>query len=217
MTEANRALSIVFDFGGVLFNWRPIKLVQRHFPRHVHDNASARATVAAVFQGFGGDWAQFDRGVLEADELVQRIAVRTGLPRANVRELVDSVPASLTPKQDTVALLERLRSAGVTLHYLSNMPRLYAEHLDRTHPELMAHFRSGVYSSQVRLIKPEEALYRLASDRFGVSGAQLVLLDDIERNVRAAQAHGWKALQFSDAASCERALRAQGWWPLDRG
>jgi putative hydrolase of the HAD superfamily len=216
MTEANRALSIVFDFGGVLFNWRPIKLVQRHFPRHVHDNASARATVAAVFQGFGGDWAQFDRGVLEADELVQRIAVRTGLPRANVRELVDSVPASLTPKQDTVALLERLHTAGVTLHYLSNMPRLYAEHLDRTHPELMAHFRSGVYSSQVRLIKPEEALYRLASDRFGVSGAQLVLLDDIERNVRAAQAHGWKALQFSDAASCERELRAQGWWPLER-
>jgi hypothetical protein len=50
-----------------------------------------------------------------------------------------------------------------------------------------------------------------------VSGAQLVLLDDIEANVRAAQAHGWKALQFSDAISSERALRAQGWWPHERG
>jgi putative hydrolase of the HAD superfamily len=106
-----------------------------------------------------------------------------------------------------------LHAEGVTLHFLSNMPRSYAEHLDRSHPELMARFHSGVYSSRVQLIKPEEAMYRLASDRFGAAGHQLVLLDDIEVNVRAAQAHGWKALQFTDAPSCERALRAQGWWP----
>jgi putative hydrolase of the HAD superfamily len=211
--EADRALRFVFDFGGVLFNWRPIDLVQRHFPQQAHDEVSARATVAVVFQGFGGDWAQFDRGMLEADELVQRIAARTGLPLARVRALVAAVPASLTPRQDTVALLERLHAAGATLHFLSNMPRLYAEHLDRTHPELMARFGGGVYSSRVRLIKPEEAMFRLASDRFGAPAHRLVLLDDIAVNVTAALAQGWKALQFSDAASCERALQAQGWWP----
>jgi putative hydrolase of the HAD superfamily len=214
MTESGGALRIVFDFGGVLFDWRPIHLVQRHLPQQSHDDASTHATVAAVFEGFGGDWAQFDRGVLEADELVLRIATRTGLPLPNVRELVESVPPSLTPKEDTVSLLERLHAAGVRLHFLSNMPRLYAEHLDRTHPELMARFHSGVYSSHVQLIKPEEAMYRLASDRFGAAGDRLVLLDDIEVNVRAARTHGWKALQFTDAASCEQALRARGWWPL---
>jgi hypothetical protein len=31
----------------------------------------------------------------------------------------------------------------------------------------------------------------------------------------AAQANGWKALQFSDALSCERELREKGWWPTD--
>jgi putative hydrolase of the HAD superfamily len=211
--EADGALRIVFDFGGVLFNWRPLDLVRGHFPQQARDDASARATVAAVFQGFSGDWAQFDRGVLEAAELVQRIAARTGLPFAQVRALVDAVPASLTPKPDTVALLERLHAAGTTLHFLSNMPRLYADHLDRTHPELMARFAGGVYSSHVRLIKPEEALFRLAGERFGVPGHRLVLLDDMALNVEAALSHGWKALHFNDAASCERALQAQGWWP----
>jgi len=217
MTGETGALRIVFDFGGVLFHWRPIDLMQRHFPQQARDAASARTAAAAVFQGFTGDWAQFDRGVLEADELVQRIATRTGLPLVNVRELVDAVPPSLTPRQDTVALLKRLHGTGVTLHFLSNMPRLYAEHLDRTHPELMAHFHSGVYSSHVQLIKPEEAIYRLASERFGAPGHRLVLLDDIAANVNAAQAHGWKALQFTDAASCELALQAQGWWPEPTG
>jgi putative hydrolase of the HAD superfamily len=210
--EADGALRFVFDFGGVLFNWRPIDLVQRHFPQQAHDATSSRATVAAVFQGFGGDWAQFDRGVLEADELVRRIAARTGLPPAQVRALVDAVPASLTPRRDTVALLERLHAAGATLYFLSNMPRLYAEHLDGTHAELMARFSGGVYSSRVRLIKPEEAMFRLASDRFGVPGHRLVLLDDIAVNVKAALSQGWKALQFGDAASCERELQAHGWW-----
>src|SRR5512134_979358 len=163
MREVDGALRIVFDFGGVLFNWRPIDLVRRYFPQRARDEASSRAVVTAVFQGFTGDWAQFDRGLLEADELAQRIAARTGLGRADVQGLVDGVPQSLTPKADTVALLQRLHAAGMTLHFLSNMPRLYAEHLDRTHPELMAHFHSGVYSSRVQLIKPEEAMYRLAS------------------------------------------------------
>jgi putative hydrolase of the HAD superfamily len=196
----------------VLFNWRPIELVQRHFPQQAHNEAAARTTAAAVFQGFTGDWAQFDRGLLEADELAQRIATRTGLHIGDVQSLVHGVPQSLTPKSDTVALLQRLHAAGATLHFLSNMPRMYAEHLDRTHRDLMACFHSGVYSAHVQLIKPEEAMYRLASERFGAPGHRLVLLDDVAANVHAARAHGWNALQFVDAASCELALQSQGWW-----
>jgi putative hydrolase of the HAD superfamily len=213
MTTDHGALRIVFDFGGVLFNWRPHELVQRHLPRHVSDAASAAALVAAVFEGFGGDWAQFDRGTIDAPEVVRRIAARTGLSAIDVFALVDGVPPSLTPKADTVAMLKRLKAAGTPVHYLSNMPRPYAEHLDRTHPELLGHFHSGLYSSHVELIKPEAAVFELASERFGAPPHRLVLLDDIAANVAGARANGWNALQFADAASAEEALRAHGWWP----
>jgi len=213
MSEDGGALRIVFDFGGVLFNWRPVELVQRFLPRQATDPVSTRALVAGVFQGFGGDWAQFDRGVLDAPELVRRIAARTGLPAREVTSLVHGVPPSLTPKADTVDMLLRLRAAGMSLHFLSNMPLPYAEHLNRTHPDLMAHFRSGLYSSHVRLIKPEAELYELARRTFAAPSDRLLLLDDIAANVYAAHAHGWKALQFIDAGHCEQALRANGWWP----
>jgi putative hydrolase of the HAD superfamily len=213
MSTGDRALRIVFDFGGVLFNWQPLELVRRYLPRQSVDAVSTRALVADVFQGFGGDWAQFDRGALDDAELVRRIAVRTGLDAREVAALVDGVPPSLTPKPDTVELLMRLRAAGTPLHFLSNMPLRYAEHLDRTHPELMSHFRSGLYSSRVRLIKPEVELYELASRTFAAPADRLVLLDDIAANVDAARANGWKALQFTDARSCEQALRSNGWLP----
>jgi len=207
------ALRIVFDFGGVLFNWQPVWLVSTFLPSHAVSTAACRALVADVFQGFGGDWAQFDRGVLDAGELVRRIAARTGLPASDLAALVNGVPPSLTPKPDAVALLQRLHAAGAPLHFLSNMPAPYAEHLDRTHPELMAHFDGGVYSSKVQLIKPQDEVFDLASRRFAAPSEQLVLLDDIAANVAAARANGWKALQFTDALDCERALRANGWWP----
>lgn len=215
MNSGGAALRIVFDFGGVLFNWRPLQLVQRFLPRHATDDAAARALVTGIFQGFGGDWAQFDRGVLDADELVRRIAARTGLDPGDVAALVDGVPASLTPKPDTVELVQRLRAVGAPLHFLSNMPAPYAEHLERTHRELIDHFESGLYSSHVRLIKPEAELFELASRRFAAPPETLVLLDDIAANVDAARERGWNALHFSDARSAEQALRDEGWWPGD--
>jgi FMN phosphatase YigB (HAD superfamily) len=213
MMPSGGALRIVFDFGGVLFNWQPAALVRRFLPRHAADAATTRAVVAGVFQGADGDWAQFDRGVLDARELVERIVERTGFAAADVAALVDGVPPSLTLKRDTVDLLLRMRAAGVPLHFLSNMPLSYAEYLDRTHPDLMAHFSSGLYSSRVRLIKPEPALYELASRHFATPAERLLLLDDMAVNVEAARASGWKALQFSDARGCEEALRSNGWWP----
>jgi len=213
VTPDDGALRVVFDFGGVLFNWQPLQLVRRFLPRQATDDAACRRLVAQVFQGFGGDWAQFDRGVLDAGDLVHRIAARTGLVADDLAALVHGVPPSLTPKPDTVDLLRRLRAAGMPLHFLSNMPAPYAEHLDRAHPALMGQFDSGLYSSHVRLIKPEAELYELASRRFGAPPGRLVLIDDIAANVDAARANGWNALQFSDAGGAERALRANGWWP----
>lgn len=203
----------VFDFAGVLFGWQPLELIRRCLPHRAPDDAAARTLQTAIFEGYGGDWATFDRGRIRADELVQRIAQRTALPAADVRTVVDAVPHALSPRADTVALLARLKAAGAALHFLSNMPLPYAEHLDRRYPDLMAQFGGGVYSCRVQLIKPEPAIFAAAAAAFDAAGHRLVLLDDILANVEAARASGWHALHFTDAASAEAALREQGWWP----
>ena len=192
------------------------ELVQRHLPRHAADVDAAQIAMAAVFEGFGGDWADFDRGLVESDELVRRIAARSGFDAASVAALVDAVPHALQPDADTVHLLSRLRDAGARLHFLSNMPLPYAAPLDRAHPAVIGHFASGLYSGRIGLIKPEPAIYARASQCFGAPAHRLLLIDDVLLNVEAARRHGWQALHCSDAHSCEQALRAQGWWPALR-
>ena len=124
--------------------------------------------------------------------------------------MVDAVPGELQPIPDTVALLRRLHRAGRRLHYLSNMPHPYADHLEREH-DFVGWFDSGVFSARVRQIKPERADLRDRRPALPADPAQLVFIDDVLGNVRAARRGGWNALHFVDAADCEAQLRVQGW------
>ena len=201
---------IVFDFGGVLFQWQPPRLLQREIP-HVATSPERAAELASqFFQSYTGDWAEFDRGTVSVPDLVQRIAQRTGLSADDVQRVVDGVPQELQPIPETVALLRRLRDAGRGLHFLSNMPRPYADHLEATH-DFVGWFASGVFSGREKLIKPEAAIFDFAAARFGQPPSNLVFLDDHLPNVQAAQARGWHALHFVNADQAEGALRAQGW------
>lgn len=202
--------TIVFDFGGVLFNWHPPTMLQRVVPHLAHDEASAAHWVGEIFQGYGGDWQQFDRGLLEVDEIVARIARRTGLAAADVQRVVDEVPNELQPIAPSVALLRRLHESGRRLLFLSNMPALYADHLERAH-DFVGWFADGVFSARVHEAKPEPAIFRLAAERFGHAPEELVFLDDHRPNVETARALGWNALHFTHAAQAEAELRAQGW------
>lgn len=204
--------AVVFDFGGVLFNWQPLSLIQSVLPGHARDEAQAAALAQAVFQSFvpGSDWAEFDRGTLAWDDVSERIARRTGLPQADVHSLMAAIPPHLAPVAGTVAWLERLAAAGTRLHFLSNMPAPYAQHLQQAHG-FLRHFHSGVFSSEVGQIKPNEDIFHTAAERFGVAPARMVFIDDHPRNVEVARTLGWRAVQFKDAAQCEGDLRQLGW------
>lgn len=203
---------LVFDFAGVVFSWQPRALLQRVIPQHATDEASARHWASQIFEDFGGDWADFDRGAVSPDDLVVRIARRTGLAEADARAVVQAVPLAFQPIASTIDLLQRLRRPGRPLFFLSNMPAPYADYLDRHHP-VAQWFGDGLYSGRVQHIKPEPAMFALAANRFGVAPADLVFFDDVAGNVAAAQAAGWSAFPFTDAARAERDLRQAGWWP----
>lgn len=202
--------AVVFDLGGVVFDWRPRAVVAAALPGRVAGEDDAAHWAREIFQGYGGDWQSFDRGTVEADELVERIARRTGLHAREVRAVIDAVPQALRPLPATLALLRRLAGRGVALHYLSNMPAPYARHLVDTHADVFALFEGGVFSSHVKIVKPEAALFEHALAHIGAAPHECLLLDDHAPNVEAARSLGWQALLFTDAAQADDALRRLG-------
>lgn len=204
---------VVWDFGGVLFDWQPARLLARELPGRASTPAEAAHWVREVFQGYGGDWAEFDRGTLAVAELVERIASRTGLAPREVQAVVDGVPRELQPAAASVELLARLGDAGRRQVFLSNMPVPFAEHLEREHAFVREAFETGVFSCRERLIKPEPEIFARAAARYRVAPGELLFFDDHPPNVAAARAAGWQAEVFTTAAAAEAALRERGLLP----
>ena len=200
-------MKIIFDLGGVLLRWRPHELLRACLPERTRSAQAIRALEAQIFQGFGGDWAEFDRGTLEPAPLAERIAARTGLTMAEAHRVIDAVPQELQPLPASVTLLERLHGLGRELYFLSNMPEPYAVHLEARH-DFLRLFRRGIFSARVQMIKPEPALFAHAEAEFGISGGPVVFIDDVVKNVHAARAAGWQTIHFESAAQCGRELAA---------
>lgn len=191
--------NIVFDFGAVVFTWRPELLLREQFPDHAPDLPRARALAADIFHH--ADWHAFDRGTLEQAEVIRRITQRLRLPSPAVQALVAGIAPRLTPIAGTIALLDHLyrrkRARGdIGLYYLSNMPQPYARYLEHEHA-FMQQFDGGVFSGDAQLIKPQDEIYALLEQRYGLQPQHTVFIDDLLANVEAARARGWRGIHFA--------------------
>ncbi|MFZ2648903.1 MAG: HAD-IA family hydrolase [Burkholderiaceae bacterium] len=202
-------MKIIFDLSGVLLRWQPHDLLARLLPEHATTLEATQALVLDFFQGFGGDWGEFDRGTLDAAPLAERISRRTSINLRDVRHVIDVIPQELQPVAASVDLLRRLHADGRELYFLSNMPEPYARHLETTHA-FFTLFRHGVFSARVRSIKPEAAIFAHAQAAFGVGDLPPLFIDDVFDNVNAARAMGWRAIHFQDVVQCQSELAALG-------
>jgi HAD superfamily hydrolase (TIGR01509 family) len=202
---------VVFDLGGVVFNWQPLDLLRQVLPQRVRDEAQARHWLGEIFQTFHpeSDWALFDLGRIEPPALASRIAQRTGLTEHEVHAVIAGIPPHLTPLNETLDLIETLHRQQVPLYFLSNMPAPYADMLVRNHL-VFERFRDGIFSAHVNQIKPERPIFENADARFGASGPGTLFIDDSRPNIDTAIAHGWQAIHFRDPAQCRAELVAHG-------
>jgi putative hydrolase of the HAD superfamily len=203
-------MHIVFDFGAVLFTWRPLELVAQVFPEHATTQQAAKDFAQSVFGH--PDWMDFDRGVNGRVRIAALTSQRLSLDLQRVTALVDSVGAQLLPLPDTLDVLRELHvrrqiagSAVRGLYFLSNMSVPFSRMLEQTH-DFLGWFDGGIFSGDVQLIKPEPAIYELLQTRYALSPPDIVFIDDMAYNVEAAQALGWNAIQFSSAAQLREDL-----------
>ena len=192
--------NVIFDVGGVLLDWNPGRVLQSFYA-----DASERERMKQLIFHHA-DWLELDRGTMAEDELLQRIAERAGRPVPELNGLFEVVRDSLHPKQDTVALLGSLSARGVPLYCLSNMPsKIYATLSQRF--DFWQHFDGIVISGDIRMVKPEPAIFRHLLERYGLRAGDTVFVDDLPANVEAAQRLGLHGVVFENAAQCELALR----------
>lgn len=200
-------MTLVFDLGGVVLNWHPSKLLQQVWPHRVKCDEEAKIWAGQIFESFNpqSDWAQFDLGLIDTENLATQIAHRVGVSKAEMEALIESIPQHLAPLEGTVNILSDLKSAGHDLFFLSNMPASYANHLESTH-DFFQYFSDGLFSARVQCIKPSAQIFQMANDQFNVSGKNTIFIDDVKHNVEAAELHGWTGIWFQSPTQLRQTL-----------
>jgi HAD superfamily hydrolase (TIGR01509 family) len=183
-------------------------------------SAEEAERLAAVFnldaEAFWPLWHRnreaFDRGDLSSESYWRALAEDTST-KLSPTELDEVRRIDLEMfgriNQTMVDWLVRLQKAGMKTALLSNM-----------HPAMIAYVRERfdwlrafsflTFSAEVRLTKPDPAIYRYTLDALGIQPAQALFVDDVERNIQAARELGITALHFQSVSQLRRDLEALG-------
>jgi len=154
----------------------------------------------------------YDRGDLTAEEYWLKLAAQTNTsitPQQieTLRQVDVEIWTHIDP--DMLDWLSRLQAAGFKTGLLSNMPWDMVNHV-RTNCEWMENFSFHTLSAELKLIKPNPAIYKHALNGLGVAAGEALFVDDREPNVAAARALGIRAIQFRSVSQLRDELELLG-------
>ncbi|CAH1652690.1 2-haloacid dehalogenase [Hyphomicrobiales bacterium] len=202
--DASSPRVVVFDVGAVLLEWDPRHLYRKIFagddPRMERFLAEVCTPAWNLEQDRGRSW-------------VEAVAERTALYPDWEAEIAafDSRWDEMVPYaiEGTVALLAALRNAGVPTYAITNFS---AEKfvLARERFPFLGGFDGIVVSGEVRLVKPDPAIFALFLEQNGLTAAECLFVDDNEANIATARELGFTAHQFSAPELFADALKASG-------
>jgi 2-haloacid dehalogenase len=200
MTEIKH---IVFDIGKVLIHYDP----NIPFARLIPDEEKRRLFFERICtnewnleQDRGRSWHEAEALLIAAhpdqEEMIRAF-------RKHWHEMVSH------SYDDSVVILRRLIAAGHDVTMLTNFASdTFAQ--ARTIFPFLNETRGVTVSGDIKLIKPDQAIYDRHTADFGLDPASTVFIDDSLKNVEGAQAAGWHAIHFTSAEQLERDLKALG-------
>ncbi len=151
---------------------------------------------------------QFDGGSLtpaQFRDIVCR-AVGREIPEGIFWEAYNDIFSVNPPAVD---VLRRAKAAGYRLVLLSNTDPERFGFAARKFPEVMF-FDEYALSYELGLLKPDAAIYLEAARRAGSAPGECVFIDDMEENVRGAEAAGLKGILYKPGTDLAAELRKLG-------
>lgn len=194
--------AVVFDIGNVLVSWEPERVFDARIGAERRRQLFDEVPLHAVN-------LEIDRG---APFLASIEALSAAHPAwaAEIRWWHDDWATMFQPEiPHSATLLRRLRAKGIPVFALTNFGADTLEIGRRMYPVLREFDRAYV-SAELRLLKPDPAIYAHVEADSGLPPEALIFADDKPENVAAAVARGWKGHVFDGPAGWAARLVAEG-------
>ena len=183
--------AIIFDFGGVLLDWDPRYLYQHYFPNQ--PQAMEQFLTDTNFY----EWnSQQDKGRSFAEgiaKLSEQFPQHKHLIQAYFDHWEDSITGAIN---GTVDILQKLKQKSYPLYGLSNWSAETFPRAKHDYP-FFDWFDDILLSGEVKLNKPDPAIFNLLLTRINHSAPECLLIDDSQPNTDSAKKLGFTTIHFS--------------------
>ncbi len=190
---------IIFDFGNVFIKWDPHAIYKRYFPTPEAVNAFLEEIRFSEWNSHQDAGRSFAEGIEELSSRYPQYA-------EEIRDYdifwEDSITETNT---ETIQIARELRRGGYELYLLSNFS---AEKfpLMRKRCDFLDLFTDIIISGELKLIKPDPAIYLSTLKRINRKAEECVFIDDSLANIKTANNLGFKTIHYKSSKQLKREL-----------
>ncbi len=178
---------IYFDVNGCL-----VRFYHRAFIQIARDYSVSPDLVEMAFLHFNEEAC---KGQLTMTDFNHAIAKRLGIPSIDWSRYYLSSVEPMPGMDEVVQWAAKNYRIGLLTNIMQGLLRELIRR--KVVPDL--HYDTIIDSSEVGLIKPDNAIFKLALERTGLTPDKLLLIDDTRENVAATESLGWHVLWFDYA------------------
>ena len=191
--------NIVFDLGNVLFRFDPKEILDDLF----EEDLLKKKIIKDVFKT--KIWADLDRGTISYNDACRIWLNNNPALKDELMLLLESWHKYLTPIEENISFLYRLKSKGKNLYILSNFHEHAFNYITARY-SFFELFDGMVISYQVKLLKPEKEIYNLLIENYNLIPEQTIFVDDSLENVKAAEEVGIKGILYLNSEELYKQL-----------
>lgn len=197
--------AVIFDYGMVL-SGEPKVQDKMEIARRIQLPADKAIELYMKYR------KEYDQGLMTGLEYWRQTLIDAGQQptEAEVAE-ANAVDARMWTSVDPQLLdwQRAVKKRGLKTAILSNMGDAVRESIERNFAWI-AEFDARVWSYELKIVKPDAAIFRHALAELGIEPGEALFLDDIAENVEAARAVGLRAIQYKNFAGLRAELIAAG-------
>ena len=197
--------AVTFDYGGVI-SFKPTPKDEAEL-EHITGLSGQR--LWELYQKYRKG---LDRGTYNGPEFFGHIMAEEGIfPGDEVLEKMAQVDMAGWKRLDpgTTQLMRDIKTAGILLGVLSNMPHDFLAWARQNVP-VFSEADRVIFSCECSLIKPEPAIYEKLKKTLGCEYAEIVFFDDLTDNISKAREMGILGFVWEGPQEARKILKSFG-------
>lgn len=193
MEERELIKNIIFDIGGVLFDYNP----KTYLDKLGFDIEKQKELNNIIFKS--PLFKECLNGNISMEELIYKITKNNMEYENEIFQILDSnnLHYMMPPINKILRYYNTLRSGGYNIYLLSNITLQTYEYIDST-TDVIKNANGGIYSCFEHVTKPNRKIFDILVDRYSLIPKECVYIDDSVRNIKVGNEVGFNSLLYEN-------------------